>query len=61
MNITRTYCDRCGKEVTYPVKRELYLSTRGGEYDLCDSCYNELYSWFKMEEINDGTNNRISN
>ena len=54
MTETKTYCDRCGEEVIYPVTRKLYLSGIGreGGYDLCDSCYNELHSWFKRDEVN---------
>lgn len=48
MTITKTYCDRCGEEVTYPTERKLHLSGVGreGGYDLCDSCYDKLYNWF---------------
>ena len=54
MTETKTYCDRCKKEVIYPTKRKLYLSGIGreGGYDLCDSCYDELHFWFKREEVN---------
>lgn len=48
MTVTKKYCDRCVKEVIYPVERRLYLSGIGreGGYDLCNSCYEELVSWF---------------
>lgn len=51
MTETKTYCDRCGKEVTYPVTRKLYLSCNCGRdnYDLCDLCHAELCSWFKRK------------
>lgn len=54
MTETKTYCDRCKKEVIYPVTRKLYLSGIGreGGYDLCDSCYEELFMWFKGKEVN---------
>lgn len=54
MTVTKVYCDRCGEEVHYPTERKLYLSGFGreGGYDLCDSCYEELHSWFKREEVN---------
>lgn len=53
MTITKVYCDRCGEEVIYPIERRLHLSGIYGEdrYDLCDSCYEELHSWFEMKEI----------
>jgi hypothetical protein len=56
MTMTKTYCDRCGIEIIYPIKRYLYLSGIGreGGYDLCDSCYEELHSWFKGREVNAG-------
>ena len=48
MTVTKTYCDRCRKEVIRPVERRLYLSGLGreGGYDLCNSCYDELCNWF---------------
>lgn len=54
MTEVKTYCDRCGKEVTYPATRKLYLSGNAGkdDYDLCDSCHAELCSWFKGKEVN---------
>ena len=55
MQITKTFCDRCGEEVIFPTTRKLYLSglSREGGYDLCDSCYEELCKWFKdKEEVN---------
>lgn len=54
MTVTKIYCDRCDKEVIYPTERKLYLSGIGreGGYDLCDPCYEELYSWFKGKEVN---------
>lgn len=51
MTVTKTYCDRCHKQVIYPVTRMIHLFNREGEYDLCDICYDELYSWFKGEVL----------
>ena len=53
MTVTETYCDRCHNQVIYPIKREIHLHNRKGEIDLCDVCYDELFSWFKMEEKTD--------
>lgn len=52
MKITKTYCDRCGKEFDYPVKRKIWLSgvSREGGFDLCDNCYNGLVYWFNYKE-----------
>lgn len=55
MKIEKVICDRCEKEVCHPTTRKLFLSGlyREGGYDLCDSCYNELYKWFMNEEENE--------
>lgn len=44
----KVICDRCGKEVTYPATRKIYLSKAGreGGLDLCDKCHKELNEWF---------------
>lgn len=54
MTVTKSYCDRCRKEVIRPVERRLYLSGIGreGGYDLCNSCYDELCNWFTEKVAN---------
>ena len=56
MTVTKKYCDRCNKEVIYPVERKIYLSGIGreGGYDLCNSCYDELCTWFINDRIEEG-------
>lgn len=55
MTITRTYCDRCRKEIIHPTKRKLCLSDidRTCVYDLCDSCYDKLYDWCHNPNMSD--------
>lgn len=48
MRVEMVLCDRCKAEINYPVKRKLYLSAMRSEggLDLCNSCYDELCTWF---------------
>lgn len=50
MKIEKILCDRCEKEIRYPVdiERKIWLSGKGreGGLDLCDECYEELFKWF---------------
>lgn len=38
-----TYCDRCGKEVEYPIVRGIRIEQK----DLCQECQNSLQKWWK--------------
>lgn len=48
MKVEKILCDRCKAEIVYPVKRKLFLSALRSEggLDLCNSCYDELTTWF---------------
>lgn len=48
MKVEKILCDRCKAEIIYPVKRKLFLSALRSEggLDLCNSCYDELTTWF---------------
>lgn len=53
--MTKTYCDKCGKEVEYylPVylplrkkgKKRSYVSTEA--YELCDECIKKLHKFIR--------------
>lgn len=48
MKVEKIVCDRCGTKIINPIKRKLFLSALGSEggLDLCNSCYDELSTWF---------------
>ena len=54
---TKVICDRCGKEIHYPVEleRKIWLSGVGreGGLDLCDECYEVLFKWFMEFHVDD--------
>ena len=53
MQRTKVICDRCGKEVKYPIKRHFRLYryllisvTDDDRVDLCERCEQQLIDWF---------------
>jgi hypothetical protein len=47
MTEVKTYCDRCGKNISYSFRKNY----KAGRYDLCDACYEEFRSWLKGREV----------
>ena len=45
---TTVYCDRCAKEVNYPIETpiRIYLTRKNERIDLCQSCIDDLNKWF---------------
>lgn len=56
----KVICDRCEKEIHYPVvpERKIWLSGVGreGGLDLCDECYEELFKWFMQFHMDEADN-----
>ena len=58
--MNKIYCDRCGKEIVYPItalmrmyRRKYRITEVDKRIDLCQSCINSLYKWFKCKENTD--------
>ena len=59
MMATKTFCDRCGEEIS-PKSFVTYANMRsakygvGNDYELCVSCANELKLWLNEKKTNFG-------
>ena len=55
MKKERYFCDRCGKEVKYPINTpyNIYWKKTDDYIDLCQECYDDFRSWMSKKVVTD--------
>ena len=56
--MTKTICDRCGKDIFFlPHCIETNIFFKRHEADLCKECYQELLEWLKGDKEDESKQN----